>query len=92
MSESPVYYRVIVSLYRPNEAAIIEMQDFDEADYDHRRYITQRKFDTRDEALQFCQRVSNLPTVPAHIKALLESLVGIDYNVDPYIYKSTCEV
>ena len=47
-----IYYRILFSP-RDGTIDIVCMQDFDECDYDHSRYLTTQKFDTEEEASQF---------------------------------------
>lgn len=82
MDMSPIYYRILVS---DGKAVIATLQDFDEYDYDHSRYLTQRTFETEEDAIAFAQQVYDNPKVPLYIKDTLYSLLHSSYDVDEYI-------
>ena len=42
--EHPVYYRILCN--KDFEIAVVTMQDFDEYNYDQRRFVTKEKFPT----------------------------------------------
>ena len=82
--EHPIYYRILVSRDR-SEAFIACLQDFDEIDYDNIPRITDRKFDTEQDARIFAGMILLNPDVPERIKKLVGALVEHHYNVDAYL-------
>ena len=49
LAPPPIYYRILVG-YQSGEPVVATLQDFDEYDYDHERYLTLQKYDTEEEA------------------------------------------
>lgn len=52
---SEVYYRVIQA--RDRTIKVVCLQDFDEYDYDQKRFLTTEKFGTEDEAYLWIDKV-----------------------------------
>jgi hypothetical protein len=89
MSEDfPVYYRILVSADDPGKAVIVEMQEFDEVDYDHDRYVTKKRFSTMEELHEFCREVLRHTRVPVWQKLMVQSLLPLSVSVDPYMEES----
>ena len=83
--DHPIYYRLMASSRAPGTAVIVTMQDFDEYGYDESRWITERTFDTEDEAIEFCKMLVKRPDIPDHIKDLVRTAIPISYQVDEYL-------
>jgi len=83
-NDHPIYYRLMVHSMG-HRAVIVTMQDFDESHYDESRYITNRKFDSEEEAMNFCKRYEHSSRIPAHVRTLIQALLEQDVNVDPYL-------
>jgi len=83
-NDHPIYYRLMVHSIS-HQAKIVTMQDFDEFDYDEKRYITHRKFGSEEEVLDFCKDIVHSSKIPEHIRTLIQRLLEQNVNVDPYL-------
>ncbi len=90
--DSLPYYRLMASARVPGTAVIVTLQWWDECDYDESRWITERKFDTEDEAIEFCKMLVKNPDIPDHIKDLVRTAIPISYQVDRYLEEDWDEV
>ena len=47
------YWRILKT---ENKLCIVEMQNFDEYDYDQKKFITEQRFDTEEQAREFLDK------------------------------------
>lgn len=72
-----IYYRVMLD--RHDKIRIVEMQSFDECDYDQNRFLTEEHFETESEAEDFVMEKANeyLGGYPEKIRNALKEYAGI---------------
>ena len=78
------YYRILVAA-SGDRAFIACLQDFDETGYDHLPRITERRFDTEEDAIEFCEEICDSSNVPQRIKDLVRPLIPVSYSVDKFL-------
>lgn len=56
LSPPPIYYRILIG-HQSGEPVVATLQDFDECDYNHDRYLTFHKYNTEEEAERDAKRL-----------------------------------
>lgn len=83
----PIYYRLVrtrKNIDAPYRIVIAELQWFDEPDYNHDNYLTEKTFETEDDALAFAKRVCAHEQCPTHVREMLLPLIESRVNVDDW--------